>query len=236
MRWVAAAFAVSLFLPFSGPALAAPPDLDEIKTNEPPEERCNRLATDPFVGFGPDEWAHPFSGIDHFRALPACTEALEAHPDEPRYALGAALANVAGKNINAAKPLLEKLIAEGNPSAMLVLAFVSPEPEAAELMRQAGEAGNPNGTMLYGMTLMTGKGVPKDTLEAVRLIRQAADKGSTRAMLLMANFYNQGAYGVGLNPREGSALIARAAELGDPAAKAILADLKQDGAAGSAQP
>ena len=234
MRYAAAVFATSLFLTLWSPAFAASPGLDAVQTNETPEELCNRLAADPFTGFGPEEWAHPFSGIDFYRALPACTKALEKHPKDQNFALGTAMANIAGSKQEAAKPLLKALIAEGNASAMLALAFISPEAEAAELMRQAGEAGNANGTMLYGMTLMTGKGVPKDAIEGVRLIRQAADKGSTRAMLLMANFYNQGVYGVGRNPEEGTRLIMRAAERGDPAAKNILANLRE-GAGGTSR-
>jgi TPR repeat protein len=234
MRCLAAVFAISLFLALEGPAPAASPDLDDIITNENPEELCSRLAADPFVGFGPEEWAHPFGGVDHYRALPACLKALEKHPKDQSFALGVVLANIAGRKVEATKPLLKALIAEGNASAMLALAFISPEAEAAPLMRKAGEAGNANGTMLYGMTLMTGKGVPKNALEGVRLIRQAADKGSTRAMLLMANFYNQGVYGVGLNPGEGTRLIVRAAELGDPAAKNILVNA-QEGTDGASQ-
>jgi TPR repeat protein len=81
--------------------------------------------------------------------------------------------------------------------------------------------------MLYGMTLMTGKGVTKNALDGVRIVRKAAEAGSTRAMLLMANFYNEGAHGVGRNPREAQALIAQAATLGDPTAKDMLASLPQ---------
>jgi TPR repeat protein len=79
--------------------------------------------------------------------------------------------------------------------------------------------------ILFGMTQITGKGTEKNTLDGVRMIRRAADAGSTRAMLILANFYNSGVYGVGLNPREAKSLIAKAADLGDPAAKDMLASL-----------
>jgi TPR repeat protein len=161
--------------------------------------------------------------------VPACTKALAEHPDEPRFALGAAMGYIAGKKTEKAKPLLDRLVGLGNPSAMLVLAYVSPEREAADLLQKAGEAGNPSGMMLYGMALMTGKGVPQNTLDGVHMIPRAAEVGSTRAMLLMANFYNQGAYGVGLNPEQAKRMIDRAASLGDPAAKDILANLAHGG-------
>ncbi len=229
MRRVIAVFANSLSLSLSAwaGAFAAPPNA--AVEGVTPEALCDRVAADPFAGFGPDEWSHPFSRVDYYRALPACTEALEAHPQEQRFALGVAMANVAGKKLDAAKPQLKELIAKDNTSAMLVLAYISPDPEAAKLMEQAADTGNANAMMLYGMTLMTGKGVPKDTLAGVRLVRRAADAGSTRAMLLMANFYNQGAYGVGLNQGEATDLIIEAARLGDPAARNLLVDLQKGG-------
>src|SRR5680860_268766 len=148
-------------------------------------------------------------------------------------ALAVAMANVAGKKPDAAKPLLKELIAKDNASAMLVLAYISPEAEAAKLMEKAADTGNANAMMLYGMTLMTGKGVPKDTLAGVRLVRRAADAGSTRAMLLMANFYNQGVHGVGLDHGEATDLIIEAAHLGDPSAKALLINLQRGGTSGT---
>ncbi|MEX2167215.1 MAG: hypothetical protein WD852_09400 [Methyloceanibacter sp.] len=85
------------------------------------------------------------------------------------------------------------------------------------------------GMILFGMTQITGKGIDKNTLDGVRMIRRAANTGSTRAMLILANFYNSGAYGVGLNPVEAKSLIAKAASLGDPAAKDMLASLEDGG-------
>jgi hypothetical protein len=235
MRYATASVAICFILSWSAltGAVAAPLDLNEVVADETPEALCDRLAPDPFAGFGPDEWGHPFRTVDFYRAVPACTEALANHPGEPRFALGAAMAYIAGKKTDSAKPLLDKLIAQGNTSAMLVLAYVSPEPEAADLMHQAADAGNANAMMLYGMALMTGKGVAKNSLDGVRMVRRAADAGSTRAMLLMANFYNEGAYGVGLNPAEAKDLIAKAAQLGDPTAKNILASLAQEGGSGT---
>jgi TPR repeat protein len=65
------------------------------------------------------------------------------------------------------------------------------------------------------------------------MVRRAADAGSTRAMLIMANFYTEGTYGVGRNPEEAKSLIAKAASLGDPAAKDILASAQAGGTGGT---
>lgn len=170
---------------------------------------ATRLASDPFAGFGPVEWAQPFHTIDFYRAGPACAQAMKKHPNEPRFALGTALASIAGKRNDDAKKLLAPLVAKGNTSAILALAYISPEAEAADLMHQAAEAGSTPGMILFGMTQITGKGIDKNTIDGVRMIRRAADSGSTRAMLILANFYNSGAYGVGLNPAEAKSLIAK---------------------------
>ena len=226
MRRVAFVFTIGLIsfgTGFGGPPAHAL-DLHKIITDETPAEQCDRLATDPFAGFGPAEWGRPFSRIDHFRALPACTKAHEAQPDEQRFELGIALATVAGKTPQSAKPLLEELIAKDNTSAMLILAYISPEDEAAGLMRRAADAGSANAMMLYGMSLMTGKGVTEDPVEGVRMMRRAAEAGSTRAMLILANYYDQGSHGLGFDPEEGTRLITAAVAAGDPAAKTILAD------------
>ena len=96
-------------------------------------------------------------------------------------------------------------------------------------MHRAAEAGSTPGMILFGMTQITGKGIDKNTIDGVRMT------GSTRAMLILANFYNSGAYGVGLNPAEAKSLIAKAASLGDPAAKDMLASLEEGGQDRTAQ-
>jgi TPR repeat protein len=231
MRCVIAALVLCGFAALFQPnaSTAAPMDLDTIIVDETPEQLCDRLASDPFAGFGPVEWAQPFHTIDFYRAGPACAQAMKKHPNEPRFALGTALASIAGKRNDDAKKLLAPLVAKGNISAILALAYISPEAEAADLMHQAAEAGSTPGMILFGMTQITGKGIDKNTIDGVRMIRRAADSGSTRAMLILANFYNSGAYGVGLNPAEAKSLIAKAASLGDPAAKDMLASLDQGG-------
>jgi TPR repeat protein len=209
-------------------ASAAPIDLETIIEGETAAELCDRLAADPFAGFGPEAWSQPFSSIDYYRAGPACIEAMKLKPNEPRFALGAALAHIAGKQDALAKQLLNPLVAANNTSAMLALAFILPDEEAAQWMRKAAEAGSTPGMILFGMSELTGSGTPEDQVDGLRMIRRAAEAGSTRAMLILANFYNEGALGVGYNPAEAKRLIAEAAKLGDPRAKDMLASLDQD--------
>ena len=226
MRYVPAGLAILCLLVVLQSSRAAEPlDLDIIKTDETPEQLCDRLVGDPFVGFGPLEWARPFASIDAYRAVPACVKAMRAHPGARGYTFKAGLAFLAAQKNEAGKKLLDRLTGENDPSALLALAYIAPEGEAVELMRRASEQGSPTATMLFGMARLTGKGAPRDEIEGVRLVRQAADSGSTRAMLILANLHNEGAYGVGYAPEEAKRLVAEAAARGDPRAKNLLADL-----------
>jgi TPR repeat protein len=223
MRCVLAAFAALAALVVAHPGRAA-----EEATNDDAivKEACHKLVADPFEGTGPEEWSRPFQGIDPFRSIPVCQEALRRHPEDSGLKLDLALAYLAGGKNKEATTLLDRLVSEGNSSAMLALAFVSSKVGAAALMRRAAEAGNPSGLLLYGMSQMSGNGVPKDVTAGIQTIRKAAEAGSTRAMLVLAHFYYKGENGVGYNRKEAERLIAEAAERGDPSAKEALATLK----------
>ena len=239
MRCVFAALAMFGSLAVLQPVAAlsaAPLNLDEVMPEEPPEQLCDRLAANPFSGFGPDEWGKPFQAIDSYRGIPACSEAIKLHPDERRYMLQLALAEIAGDKKEQAKLLLDELIAQGNTSAMLALAYISPEAEAAELMHKAATAGDPNAMMLFAMAQLTGKGLPKNEIDGIRMLRSAAEAGSTRAMLILGHFYKDGSYGIGFNQEESVRLIAEAAKRGDPVAKNILLSMEEEGRNKTAEP
>lgn len=195
------------------------------------ENLCLRFAADPFAGTGPQEWGHPFGSVDPFRALPPCKAALSGKPDDQALNLAIAMALVALRKNDEAKPLLSRLVAEGNVSAMLTLSFISDGAAATALMKKAADAGNPSGMMLYGMSQVMGKGTPRDAVDGVRMIRKAAEAGSTRAMLILANFYAKGEYGVGYDPKEAERLVALAASKGDSTAKDNLAGENAEDAA-----
>jgi TPR repeat protein len=84
--------------------------------------------------------------------------------------------------------------------------------------------------MLYGMAQLFGKGVPKDETGGVRTLRRAVEAGSTRAMLVLANFYYRGDYGVSYDPGEAKRLLSEAAARGDPSAKEALANFERNAA------
>jgi TPR repeat protein len=216
----------------SPPALA---ETDAGNDDAVVKEACQKLVADPFEGIGPEEWSRPFGAIDPFRAIPVCGEAVKRHPEHSELMLDLALAYLAGRKTEQAIPLLDRLVSQGNSSAMLALAFVSSKVGAAHLMRRAADAGNPSGLMLYGMAQMSGNGVPKDLTAGVQTLRRAAEAGSTRAMLVLANFYYNGEHGVGYNREEAKRLIIEAAERGDPSAKSALSHFELNAAAEAAE-
>jgi TPR repeat protein len=222
MRCVLAVLPVLLLVA----ALQPPAVADEAKDDAALVKACDTLVADPFAGGGPREWSSPFQTIDSFQAIPICNEALKRRPQDQGLALKTALAYVAGRKNEAAKPLLDRLVAENNASAMLALAFISRASAATDLMRKAAEAGNPSGKVLYGMAQLTGQGVPKNEIAGVRILREAAEAGSTRAMLILANFYYEGDFGIGYDPEEAKRLVTEAASRGDPSAKEALSHLE----------
>ena len=83
--------------------------------------------------------------------------------------------------------------------------------------------------MLYGMAQLFGQGVPKDEAGGLSSLRRAAEAGSTRAMLVLANFlFTRAINGVGDNPGEAKRLLTQAADRGDPSAKEALANLERN--------
>jgi hypothetical protein len=234
MRCVVAALAACCFLaplatpvPLTGGAAAAETQATAMD-DAAVVQACHRLATDPLAGLGPQEWSRPFQTIDPFQAIPVCKEALRRHPDDQRLMLETAMAYLAGRKNDLAKPLLEPLVTQNNSSAMLALAYISTGPEATALMHKAAEAGNPSGLMLYAMAQMFGNGMPKDEIDGVRTMRRAAEAGSTRAMIVLANLYYTGDLGVGYDPAEAKRLLTEAAGRGDPSAKEALATLERN--------
>jgi hypothetical protein len=228
MRRVVAALGICVLLTCPWPLAATAAEEGSIADDTALLLACRKLAADPFAGTGPDEWSRPFQSIDPFKSIPVCREALRRHPGDPGLMLAASFAYLAGRKNEQARPLLERLVAQNNADAMLALSFISKGPEATDLLRRAAERGNASGMMLFGMTQLLGKGVPKDQLAGVRTLRRAAEAGSTRAMLLLASFYYKGDYGVGYNRAEAKRLLADAAGRGDRSAKEELANFERN--------
>lgn len=222
MRALAFTACLPLLLPLSLPAFAG---------DGSPEEICDRLAADPFAGFGPKSWDKPFQEIDAAQAVPACEAALRLHPDEARYQLQAAIAYLAAQDQDRAKPLLKRLVEGGNAPAMVLLANISGDKESVELIQRAAALDNTAALIFLAFAQLTGDGVKQNTLDGIRLLSRAADLGNTEAMIILAGVYFDGQFGVPPDAAEGRRLILEAAARGNPSAKEVLAKIQQAQAA-----
>jgi TPR repeat protein len=226
MRGLALILCLPLLLPAARAAVA--------ETANPPEV-CDRLAADPFAGFGPRNWDKPFQGIDADRAIAACEEAMRLHPGEARYRLQTAVAYLAAQDKDRARPLLERLAAEGDAAAMVLLANISGDKESLELIRRAAGLNNTAAMILLAFAHLSGDGLPQDVIEGLRLLTRAADLGNTEAMVVLAGVYFEGQFGVPPDPAEGRRLIFEAATLGNPSAIDVLARIERAQSATSAR-
>lgn len=238
--------------PAAAPAQAAPPQtpaappvklatftpraVQPLAPGRPPLNDCDRLAVDPS---NPDSViAAPESSSDDWaRAIAACKEAVEAHPNERRFAFQLARAYWAANQPELAKPLLETLNGTGYPIATTYLGYLhaagravpKDEGEALRLYRQAAAAGDQLGTLSIGYTYERGSGVGKDQAEAIRWYKKAAEMGSPGACLRLGDAYAEGALGLAKNGAEAAEWYRKAADLGSVAGVYRLGLLYQDG-------
>jgi TPR repeat protein len=73
---------------------------------------------------------------------------------------------------------------------------------AAEWYRRAAERDHEDAQYNLGFMYLLGEGVPKDTKEGLRWLLRAADQGDEMSIRLLADLYQNGHYGVPLDPAE----------------------------------
>ena len=147
-------------------ATFTPRTVQPLAPGRPPLNDCDRLAVDPS---NPDSViAAPERSSDDWEgAVAACKEAVEAHPNERRFAFQLARAYWAANQPELAKPLLETLSGTGYPIATTYLGYLhaagravpKDEDEALRLYRQAAAAGDQLGTLSIGYSYERGSGV-----------------------------------------------------------------------------
>ncbi len=82
------------------------------------------------------------------------------------------------------------------------------------LYREAAEQGHAGAQFSLGVLTALGKGVTRDTEDAVRLYREAADRSDGRAQYTLAEKFNQGVQARTAEPPEGDLWLKRLARLG----------------------
>lgn len=91
------------------------------------------------------------------------------------------------------------------------------EAEGYRLLKLGAEGGDAESMRNYGLSLVQGKGYPKDAAAGAAIVRRAAVKGDAKSQMLLGDLYNEG---LGVPEREEDAIYwwNRAAEAGDPEA------------------
>lgn len=164
-----------------------------------------------------------FDMLDASRAVPACREAVERWPNEPR--LAALYGRALDKQGNEAEALgWYRTAAEGGDlSAMLQLGVTYADGRkgqtrddavAERWFRTAAEAGYARAMTNLGVLYMNNRGVLANDAEAVRWLRRAASAGNASGMNFLGYMYANGR-GLTRDDAEAVRWFRRAAEAGD---------------------
>ncbi len=132
---------------------------------------------------------------------------------------------------------LAKLAADGDPRAMLGLAYIRLNPhsdayapaEAAALLGDAAAAGSPEAMHELARLYESGNGVEQDETKALALFEQAADLGFADAINDLGFLHYQGGLGLRRDPQRALEYFERAADLRQPQAMFNFAALIDDG-------
>lgn len=141
------------------------------------------------------------------------------------------------ENAEKSTRLLRELAKDGDVPSMVQLAAayrdgigIAPNaPLAVEWWEKAVAAGSTEAMITYGLALKMGeKGISKDETRAYRLFEQAAAKGDTFGMIMLAACMKDGTGGV-KDPKKAFELLAAAEKAGNPLACGGLAIMYADG-------
>lgn len=124
-------------------------------------------------------------------------------PLQPEDDLTAGVETAAAVGQDGPPPALPELVAKGDAEALLALGiahrigapFVEVDPaRAVECFEAAATLGHVEAECLAGIARFAGLGVPADQSQGAALLRAAAQKGSLRAKVWVANLYEMGVH------------------------------------------
>ena len=204
-----------------------------------PATDCDHLAASPQDPGRPSGIAGVSSdAIDEEKAVPACRQALAAHPGDPR--LSMELARALEKSGGSDKEIAQLYKAAhdgGNLAATTHLAGLYEEGRGVEadpamaqkLYLQAAQGGIGSAMNSLGIMARDGTLGQKHMAESAGWFRRAADAGDVDGMFNYAMLLAEGS-GVGRDPRQAVALFAKASGLGHLRSKVWLGEMYANGA------
>lgn len=208
--------------------------LSRLKTQEvalrsgaqPANDKTDAQVCDRFASFDnlPDRGIKKayFGFIDVEQALPACLAALRKNPGDTR--VQAQLARIyfqQGKFVEGVD-LARKSMKEQRIS-LVVLAYAQSHglggysvdlSEAAKLLKNAVERGEPEAMDDLSTAYAFGKGLPKDERQALELLQRSADSGNLDAAFSLATVRYRGLLGTTKDTEEALRLMQKAADSG----------------------
>lgn len=173
--------------------------------------------------------------MEHDKAIVACQDALQSHPEQPRFAFQLARAMIAAKRPSEAQKLAELAIDDGYEIAQVVLGYLAAagldqkkdEAEASARYRKAAEAGLPMAAYVLAVRYSRGVGVNKDIEKAYQWLERAAEGNYPLAIYDLGRLYLRGD-GRDKDPSKAKNLFERAAKLGVAAAHNDLGHMYQN--------
>jgi uncharacterized protein len=203
-----------------------------------PTTECDRLAASPQDPSRPAGISGVASeAIDEQKAIPACRQALEAHPGDPRISME--LARALEKSGGSDKEIAQLYRAAhdgGNLAATTLLAGLYEEGRGVEadpamaqsLYLKAAQGGVGSAMNSLGVLAHDGTLGARDMAEAAEWFRKASEAGDVDGMFNYGKLLTEGGE-IATDPKHAATLFARAAALGHLRAKVWLGEMYANG-------
>jgi TPR repeat protein len=171
---------------------------------------CDVLAAEPLDLQGVAPGLQP-NEIKADEAIAACTAAVAAYPDVPRFQFQLGRAHLAARNLPAAQVAIRVAHARGHARATFRMGYMAQHgvgeavdfAKAAGLYKAAAVKGDPFALFAYGRALYHGTGVAQDRGTGLAMMERAAELGHTYAMNELGAIYHKGD-GVKADPARGA--------------------------------
>ena len=186
-------------------------------------QRWLKAASDAGNSFGQAQYAFSIWSEQPEAALPLLKTAADAGEMTAQALLGSlyAMGYTVAQDDSQAVHYLSAAAAQDEPGSQGLLAGLyltgrggGSETEGYRLLKLGAEGGDADSMRNYGLSLVQGKGYPKDAAAGAAIVRRAAVKGDAKSQMLLGDLYNEG---LGVPEREEDAIYwwNRAAEAGD---------------------
>jgi TPR repeat protein len=138
--------------------------------------------------------------LDPMPALRACEAAIKLYPEELRFQLQYARAQLKAGHLVEARLWFRTAAEKGYVAAqrhvghmyLMSLGVPADDSKAVGWYRKAAEQDDARAQYLLGMLHVLGRGVPQDNLQAIGWLRRAAGQGNAGARFVLHWMYSQG--------------------------------------------